>query len=187
YRPDKAIDLVDDATSALRLAQESKPDDLQALNREIMTLGTWRESLKDETDIFSIERRRSSNRHARRSASLHSNSLNLGKQVRILPLSHAKTRSASSRSHRGKTCMGARLAYASPQPPGSSNSFPPKVLESGAKARVQRVRWQCCRPRNTERGHRACRRFRLLASPSRAYSRSNERSLSIWKKRVVWP
>ena len=28
YRPDKAIDLVDDATSALRLAQESKTDDL---------------------------------------------------------------------------------------------------------------------------------------------------------------
>ncbi|KAF8141334.1 P-loop containing nucleoside triphosphate hydrolase protein [Boletus edulis] len=38
YLPDKAIDLVDEAASALRLAQESKPDELEALDREIVTL-----------------------------------------------------------------------------------------------------------------------------------------------------
>ncbi|KAJ8483220.1 hypothetical protein ONZ51_g4850 [Trametes cubensis] len=57
YLPDKAIDLVDEAASALRLAQESKPDELEALDREIMTLEIERESLKNETDVFSVERR----------------------------------------------------------------------------------------------------------------------------------
>jgi ATP-dependent Clp protease ATP-binding subunit ClpB len=32
------IDLVDEAASALRIAQESKPDELEALDREIITL-----------------------------------------------------------------------------------------------------------------------------------------------------
>ncbi|KAI0716580.1 P-loop containing nucleoside triphosphate hydrolase protein [Earliella scabrosa] len=57
FLPDKAIDLVDEAASALRLAQESKPDELEALDREIMTLEIERESLKNETDVFSVERR----------------------------------------------------------------------------------------------------------------------------------
>ncbi|KAF8194661.1 P-loop containing nucleoside triphosphate hydrolase protein [Pholiota molesta] len=57
YLPDKAIDLVDEAASALRLAQESKPDELEALDREIVTAQIELESLKKETDIFSVERR----------------------------------------------------------------------------------------------------------------------------------
>lgn len=57
FLPDKAIDLVDEAASSLRLAQESKPDELEALNREIVTLQIELESLKKETDIFSVERR----------------------------------------------------------------------------------------------------------------------------------
>ncbi|KAF6753367.1 P-loop containing nucleoside triphosphate hydrolase protein [Ephemerocybe angulata] len=57
FLPDKAIDLVDEAASALRLAQESKPDELEALEREMMTLQIELESLKKETDVFSVERR----------------------------------------------------------------------------------------------------------------------------------
>ena len=57
FLPDKAIDLVDEAASALRLAQESKPDALEALEREIVTLQIELESLKKETDVFSVERR----------------------------------------------------------------------------------------------------------------------------------
>ncbi|KAG6814886.1 hypothetical protein H0H93_011855, partial [Arthromyces matolae] len=57
FLPDKAIDLVDEAASSLRLAQESKPDALEALNREIVTLQIELESLKNETDVFSVERR----------------------------------------------------------------------------------------------------------------------------------
>ncbi|KIJ35663.1 hypothetical protein M422DRAFT_180433, partial [Sphaerobolus stellatus SS14] len=57
FLPDKAIDLVDEAASALRLAQESKPDDLEKLDREVMTLEIELESLKNETDVWSVERR----------------------------------------------------------------------------------------------------------------------------------
>jgi len=48
---------VDEAASALRLAQESKPDELEALDREIVTLQIELESLRNETDVFSVERR----------------------------------------------------------------------------------------------------------------------------------
>ena len=57
YLPDKAIDLVDEAASALRLAQESKPDELEALDRDVVRIEIELESLKVETDVFSIERR----------------------------------------------------------------------------------------------------------------------------------
>lgn len=57
FLPDKAIDLVDEAASALRLQQESKPDPIQALDREIMTIQIELESLRKETDVASKERR----------------------------------------------------------------------------------------------------------------------------------
>ena len=49
--------MVDEAASALRLAQESKPDELESLERDIMTLQIEVESLKNESDVFSVERR----------------------------------------------------------------------------------------------------------------------------------
>ena len=57
FLPDKAIDLVDEAASALRLQQESKPDSIQQLDREIMTIQIELESLRKETDIASKERK----------------------------------------------------------------------------------------------------------------------------------
>jgi len=57
FLPDKAIDLVDEAASAQRLQQESKPDAIQELDRQIMTIQIELESLRKETDISSKERR----------------------------------------------------------------------------------------------------------------------------------
>ncbi|KAK5733452.1 chaperone ATPase hsp78 [Elasticomyces elasticus] len=57
FLPDKAIDLVDEAASALRLQQESKPDAIQQLDRQIMTIQIELESLRKETDVVSQERR----------------------------------------------------------------------------------------------------------------------------------
>lgn len=48
---------MDEAASALRLAQESKPDELEVLDRVIVRMEIELESLKAETDVFSIERR----------------------------------------------------------------------------------------------------------------------------------
>jgi ATP-dependent Clp protease ATP-binding subunit ClpB len=57
FLPDKAIDLVDEAASALRLQQESKPDAIQELDRQTMTIQIELESLRKETDVASNERR----------------------------------------------------------------------------------------------------------------------------------
>ncbi|KAJ2957998.1 hypothetical protein NQZ79_g6355 [Umbelopsis isabellina] len=57
FLPDKAIDLVDEACSKLRLQQESKPEALESLDRQIMTMQIELESLKKETDALSVDRR----------------------------------------------------------------------------------------------------------------------------------
>ncbi|KAF9906885.1 chaperone ATPase hsp78, partial [Lobosporangium transversale] len=57
FLPDKAIDLVDEACSKLRLQQESKPDVIESLDRSIVTMEIELESLKKETDPLSVSRR----------------------------------------------------------------------------------------------------------------------------------
>lgn len=57
FLPDKAIDLMDEAASALRLQQESKPEDILRLDQKIMTVQIELESLRKETDVTSKERR----------------------------------------------------------------------------------------------------------------------------------
>ncbi|KAI9008068.1 P-loop containing nucleoside triphosphate hydrolase protein [Gaertneriomyces semiglobifer] len=57
FLPDKAIDLVDEASAALRLSQESKPEPIEKLDRQIMTIEIELESLRKETDAQSKERR----------------------------------------------------------------------------------------------------------------------------------
>ncbi|KAG0303738.1 chaperone ATPase hsp78 [Dissophora globulifera] len=58
FLPDKAIDLVDEACSKLRLQQESKPDVIESLDRSIVTMEIELESLKKETDALSVSRRK---------------------------------------------------------------------------------------------------------------------------------
>lgn len=55
--PDKAIDLIDEASSNLRLQQESKPEPIWKLEREIVTKKIELEALKKETDSASVARR----------------------------------------------------------------------------------------------------------------------------------
>ena len=57
FLPDKAIDLVDEASSTLRLQHESRPDAIATLDRQIMTIQIELESLKKEEDQLSVDRR----------------------------------------------------------------------------------------------------------------------------------
>ena len=57
FLPDKAIDLVDEAASAKRLQQESRPDAIMELDRQIMTIQIELESLRKEADVGSVERK----------------------------------------------------------------------------------------------------------------------------------
>ncbi len=56
FLPDKAIDLIDEATSGLKMQLESKPVELDKLHRKLMQLEVEREALKKEKDADSKER-----------------------------------------------------------------------------------------------------------------------------------
>ena len=56
FLPDKAIDLVDEAASRLRMQVDSKPEELDNVDREIVRLKIEAEALKKETDAASKER-----------------------------------------------------------------------------------------------------------------------------------
>src|ERR1700754_1928022 len=56
FLPDKAIDLVDEAGSRLRMQVDSKPEEIEALDRRTMQLKIEREALKKETDTASKDR-----------------------------------------------------------------------------------------------------------------------------------
>ncbi|MFQ5971325.1 MAG: ATP-dependent chaperone ClpB [Alphaproteobacteria bacterium] len=56
FLPDKAIDLVDEAASRLRMEVDSKPEEIDELDRRIIQLKIEREALKKESDPASKER-----------------------------------------------------------------------------------------------------------------------------------
>jgi ATP-dependent Clp protease ATP-binding subunit ClpB len=56
FLPDKAIDLVDEAASRLRMQIDSKPEELDELDRRIIQLRIEQEALRKETDAASKDR-----------------------------------------------------------------------------------------------------------------------------------
>ncbi|NMJ44219.1 ATP-dependent chaperone ClpB [Roseomonas sp. JC162] len=56
FLPDKAIDLIDEASSRLRMQVDSKPEELDAIDRDLMRLKIEREALKKEQDAASRDR-----------------------------------------------------------------------------------------------------------------------------------
>jgi ATP-dependent Clp protease ATP-binding subunit ClpB len=56
FLPDKAIDLMDEAASRIRMEVESKPEEIETLDRRIIQLKIEREALKKESDGASKDR-----------------------------------------------------------------------------------------------------------------------------------
>jgi ATP-dependent Clp protease ATP-binding subunit ClpB len=56
FLPDKAIDLMDEAASRIRMEVESKPEEIEALDRRIIQLKIEESALAKETDEASAER-----------------------------------------------------------------------------------------------------------------------------------
>ncbi len=56
FLPDKAIDLMDEAASRLRMEMESKPEAIDEVDRRLIQLKIEREALRKETDAASAER-----------------------------------------------------------------------------------------------------------------------------------
>ena len=55
--PDKAIDLIDEAASSIRMQMDSKPEDLDRLERRIIQLKLEQKALEKESDEASVKRR----------------------------------------------------------------------------------------------------------------------------------
>jgi ATP-dependent Clp protease ATP-binding subunit ClpB len=55
FLPDKAIDLIDEAASKLRMEINSKPEELDEIDRRIMQLEIEREAIKRENDRLKLE------------------------------------------------------------------------------------------------------------------------------------
>ncbi|ALE03076.1 ATP-dependent chaperone ClpB [Bartonella ancashensis] len=56
FLPDKAIDLIDEAAARVRMQVDSKPEELDVIDRRILQLKIEREALKTETDSVTKER-----------------------------------------------------------------------------------------------------------------------------------
>jgi ATP-dependent Clp protease ATP-binding subunit ClpB len=56
FLPDKAIDLMDEAASRIRMEVESKPEEIEALDRRIIQLKIEEQALQKETDANSKDR-----------------------------------------------------------------------------------------------------------------------------------
>ncbi|MGC6401525.1 ATP-dependent chaperone ClpB [Sphingomonas sp. FW199] len=56
FLPDKAIDLMDEAASRIRMEVESKPEEIETLDRRIIQLKIEREALRRESDAASRDR-----------------------------------------------------------------------------------------------------------------------------------
>jgi ATP-dependent Clp protease ATP-binding subunit ClpB len=56
FLPDKAIDLIDEAAARLRMEVDSKPEEIDELDRRIIQLKIERAALKQETDVASQDR-----------------------------------------------------------------------------------------------------------------------------------
>jgi ATP-dependent Clp protease ATP-binding subunit ClpB len=57
FLPDKAVDLIDEAASRLKIELDSKPSEIDAIDRKIIQLEIEKQSLKKETDKTARERR----------------------------------------------------------------------------------------------------------------------------------
>lgn len=56
FLPDKAIDLVDEACSTVRVQLDSKPESIDSLERQAVRLRVEKEALKKEKDPLSVAR-----------------------------------------------------------------------------------------------------------------------------------
>jgi ATP-dependent Clp protease ATP-binding subunit ClpB len=56
FLPDKAIDLIDEASARLKMEIDSKPEELDAIDRDLMQMKIEREALRKETDDASKDR-----------------------------------------------------------------------------------------------------------------------------------
>ncbi len=98
FLPDKAIDLIDEAASKLRIEIDSLPTELDIVEREIRQLEIERQALRKESDNASKERLEAARARARRSAGARAaGCASAGSRRRVRSRPSARSRSAWNR------------------------------------------------------------------------------------------
>ncbi|HET6378245.1 MAG TPA: ATP-dependent chaperone ClpB [Methylocella sp.] len=119
FLPDKAIDLVDEAASRLRMQVDSKPEELDELDRRIIQLKIEQEALKKETDPASKERLEKLSRELseleEKSASLtarwHAEKDKLGSEQKLKEQLEAARNELTQAQRNGEYQRAGELAY----------------------------------------------------------------------------
>ncbi len=70
FLPDKAIDLIDEAASKLRMEINSKPEELDEIDRRVMQLEIEREAIKRENDETKLDRHEQGTRGTQRASAM---------------------------------------------------------------------------------------------------------------------
>ena len=180
FLPDKAIDLMDEAASRLRMEVESKPEEIENLDRRIMQLRIEREALKKE------ERRgvegparhaRGRARQPRAAVGRTDRSAGRPKRTRSAP----RPSSRGSSTPPGSSSSRPSAAAISPRPASSNTAASPSSRRSSPKP-PPRPRARCCArkspTRTSPRSSRAgpgCR--------SNACSKASAPNCSAWSRR----
>ena len=181
FLPDKAIDLMDEAASRLRMEVDSKPEELDALDRQILQMQIEAEALKKEDDAASKDRLGSGSRRSCRDLQEQADAMTARWQAERDKLESSRTlkerldaaRADLDRAKReGNLAKAGELAYG--VIPG---------LEQRAARRPRpraRARWsrRPCGPSRSPRWSSAG-----PASPSRGCSRASARSSCAWRRR----
>lgn len=100
FLPDKAIDLIDEATSGLKLQVESKPTELDQLERRLTNLKIEQAALKKEKDAESKERLKKLDRQV---ADISEQTRGIEQQWRAEKEEHEKLRDIKARIDKLKT------------------------------------------------------------------------------------
>ena len=145
FLPDKAIDLMDEAASRLRMEVESKPEEIEKLDRRIIQLKIEREALKKETDAASQGPARHAGGRARRARAAigradHALAGREGQDRRRgQDQGAARRRAARARAGAARAAISPRRAsFTTAASPRSRSSSPrPQAATSGAMLREE--------------------------------------------------
>lgn len=110
--PDKAIDLIDEAASRIRIEMDSKPESLDKLDRRIIQLKIEREALRKETDEASKKRLDDLEKHLQELEKEYANLAEIwkGEKATVLGAQHIKEELEKARLEMDKAKRGVDLA-----------------------------------------------------------------------------
>ena len=136
FLPDKAIDLIDEAASRLRIEIDSMPQEIDEVERRIVQLEIERQALQKEKDPASVERReidRARAGGAAREVDRHEGAVAAARRRRSAPSAGSSRRSSRRASRRSRR----RAPATSARPPRSRTATIPQLEQQMKEAEQQ--------------------------------------------------